>query len=82
MHPTVRFHIVLVALAALLSAGAANAEKAKSPPPKSTTADPCAGDRMKSACKNMEATRSLLRTAPPPSKKPSDAGSGAKSLAK
>jgi hypothetical protein len=82
MQPTVRFHIVLVALAALLAAGAANAEKAKSPPPKSTTADPCANDRLKSSCKNAEATRSLLRTQPPPSQKPAGAGTSGKSLVK
>lgn len=76
--------LAIAATVCLVSVAASAKDKAKSPPPKDTktTADPCAGDRMKSACKNMEATRSLLRTAPPPSKKPSDAGSGAKSLAK
>ncbi|MEX2128047.1 MAG: hypothetical protein WD871_07360 [Xanthobacteraceae bacterium] len=58
-----------VLLSPTVSPGAQAEEKAKSPPqPKS---DPCAGDRMKSACKNSEATRSLLRTQPPPSTKSS-----------
>ncbi len=46
----------------------AHAEVIKDPPKTKDPApvDHCKGDKMKSSCKNAEATRSLLRTAPKP----------------
>ena len=71
---------VLIAFAAFLAAGAAYAkDKDKAPPPKEAV-DGCG--KMKSACKNAEATRNLLREQPPPSNKPSSAGSTSKTLRK
>lgn len=46
--------------------------KPKDPPP-----DPCANSKMRSACRNAEAVRSLLREPPPMDPKPAaDAGAG------
>jgi hypothetical protein len=61
-------------LAAPPSVTPAFAEKAKT--------DPCADTKMKSACKNSEAVRSLLRTSdPPPDKSKADASKTDKSKA-
>ena len=57
-------------LAAPLSVTPVSAEKAK------TDADPCAGTKAKSACKNAEAVRGLLRTSDPPSDKAKPGKSG------
>jgi hypothetical protein len=57
-----QIRIFTAALLLILLAGPVHAEKAKAPAPKD---DPCANSKMKSACKNSEATRALLRTVPP-----------------
>jgi hypothetical protein len=52
--------------------------KPKDPPTPPPPNDHCAHDRMRTACRNAEAIRNLLREAPPIDPKPAaDAGAGA-----
>jgi hypothetical protein len=71
--------VLAAAALLLLLASPVQAEQAKAPAPKE---EPCANSKMKSACKNSEATRSLLRTAPQDQPKSNSDKSSGGTLAK